>query len=466
MTSILSAQPAYSMQTEIKKISSVEYELTVHLPAQELQPELGQLLRQIRGRVQLKGFRPGKAPLSLVKKLYGDEAALELAERKIREALEEVLREPNTYPVIGRPRVVRLDYKPDADLYAVLRFGVRPQFELKPLASETIPYLVHQVTTEEVEETIRRLQKEKAELVDLPTDAPLSSEDFAVIDLQRLDEATGTPIIGAKEEGVSFFLDDPHLREALRQALLGKKAGETVRVDLPHDEEASGKPTHTHRYEVYVRQTKRRALPKLDAEFIQKITSGQATDEAGLRELVRKELQARWDRESRELLEQEIMHRMLTLHPIPVPESAVEMMLDEFVADVRQRNNGRLPEGFDETAFRHANRALAEQQARWMFLFDKVVETFGLEVSEEDLQTFFEAQTDPQSGLQADQLRQFYASVPGLMDQVRRRLLTQKVFDTLQHQFHLEDLDRKAYIERLQALRENTPERNPESGVR
>ncbi|SHK36874.1 trigger factor [Rhodothermus profundi] len=454
------------MQTEIKEISSVEYELTVHVPAEELQPELDQLLRRLRARVQLKGFRPGKAPLSLVKKLYGDEVALELAERKIREALEQAVLEPGTYKVIGRPRIVRLDYKPDTDLHAVLRFGVRPEFELKPLGNETIPHLVHQVTDEEVEQAIRRLQREEAKLVDLPADTPLSSEDYAVVDLQRLDEATGTPIIGEKEEGVSFFLDDPRLREELRQALLGKKAGETVRVDLPHGDETAGEPVHTHRYEVHVRETKRRELPELDAAFIQKITRGQASDEAGLRELVRQELQARWNRESRELLEQEIMNRMLALHPIPVPESAVEMVLDEFVEDVRQRNNGRLPEGFDETAFRHANRALAEQQARWMFLFDKVVETYGLEVTEEDVQAFFEEQADPDRGLRADQLRQFYESVPGLMDQVRRRLLTRKVFDALQEQFQLEELDREAYMERLRAQREGAEARNSEGSVR
>jgi len=249
------------MQTEIKEISSVEYELRLHVPAEELQPELDRLLRQIRAHVQLKGFRPGKAPLSLVKKLYGDEVALELAERKIREALEQAVLEPGTYRVIGRPRVLRLDYKPDADLHAVLRFGVRPEFELKPLDQETIPHLVHQVTDEEVEEAIKRLQKEEAELVDLPADTPLGAEDYAVVDLQRLDEATGAPIIGEKEEGVSFFLDDPRLREELRQALLGKKAGETVRVDLPHGDEETGEPAHAHRYEVRVRETKRRELP-------------------------------------------------------------------------------------------------------------------------------------------------------------------------------------------------------------
>jgi len=156
------------------------------------------------------------------------------------------------------------------------------------------------------------------------------------------------------------------------------------------------------------------------------------------------------------------MHRLLTLHPIPVPESAVEMVLDEFVEDVRQRNNGRLPEGFDETAFRHANRALAEQQARWTFIFDKVVETFGIEVTEADIQAFFEKQADPESGLSAEQLRQFYESVPGLIDQVRSRLLHQKVFDTLAERFKLEDLDREAYIERLKAQRESAEARNPE----
>jgi trigger factor len=444
------------MHTEIKEISSVEYELTLHIPAQDLQPELDRLLRQLRNRVQLRGFRPGKAPLSLIKQRYGDEIALELAERKIREALETAVLEPGTYRVVGRPRILRLNYKPDADLHAVLRFGVRPQFDLKPLDQETLPRLVHQVTDEEVDEAIHRLRKEEATLVDLPQDAGLAADDFATVDLQRLDDTTGMPIIGEKEEGISFFLDDPRLKAELRQALLGKKAGDTLRVELPHGGEEEKAHIHTHRYEVRVREAKRRELPALDAAFIEKVTRGAAQDEAGLRELVRRELQARWDRQARELLEQEIMDRMLALHPIPVPESAVEMVLDQFVEDVRQRNRGRLPEGFDETAFRHANRALAEQEARWMFLFEKVVETFQLRVTDEDLDAFFTEQATADSSFNADALRQFYASVPGLMDQVRSRLLTRKVFDTLSTQFRLEDLDHRAYLEQLKKRREGT----------
>ncbi|CAM3358069.1 trigger factor [Rhodothermus bifroesti] len=442
------------MHTEIKEISSVEYELTLHIPAEELQPELDRLLRQLRNRVQLKGFRPGKAPLSLIKQRYGDEVAIELAERKIREALETAVLKPGTYRVVGRPRILRLDYKPDADLHAVLRFGVRPQFDLKPLSEESLPHLVHQVTDEEIEEAIHRLRKEEAPLVDLPQDAGLTADDFARVDLQRLDDATGMPIIGEKEEDVAFFLDDPRLKAELRQALLGKKAGDTLRVELSHGDEAGG--AHTHRYEVHVREAKRRALPELDAAFIEKITRGAAQDEAGLRELLRRELQARWDRQARELLEQEIMDRMLALHPIPVPESAVEMVLDQFVEDVRQRNRGRLPEGFDETAFRHTNRALAEQEARWMFIFDKVVETFQLHVTDEDLDAFFAEQAAADSGFDPNALRQFYASVPGLMEQVRHRLLTRKVFDTLSTQFRLENLDRQAYLEYRKTRRAGT----------
>jgi trigger factor len=446
------------MEKTIHQIGPAEYELEIRATADELAPEIDKAVHAQRARTQLKGFRPGKVPAQMVKKMFGRALAYGIAEEKIQKTFEEV-RESGEHEILGAPQIMQLDYDIDKDLHAVVRFGVRPDIELKDLSGEKVTKLVHEVTDEEVTEEIERLRRREADLI--PLEGAVGEQDFVLLDIQRLDDSTGAPVIGDKEEDVSFFLDDPRLKGALRDALLQKQAGETFRVDLPHesghdhDEPVSellevpgghGGHAHTHAYQVTIKEAKRRDLPDLDEEFIKKATQDKVQDEESLRALIRQELERSWSRSAREFLDQNIAERMHALHEVPVPASLTDVYLDSFVEDVKQRNKGKLPEGFDAEAFRETNRGEAEKQARWMLIRDKVIAEEGLEVTDEDIDRHF--QESPESeGLSPEILRQFYTSMPGLMDRLKHRILSEKVFTALERRFTVEEKN-KEEIER------------------
>jgi trigger factor len=149
------------------------------------------------------------------------------------------------------------------------------------------------------------------------------------------------------------------------------------------------------------------------------------------------------------MLQGAIIERMLDLHSVPVPQSVVETYLDSFVEQVKQRNDGELPDDFDMELFRKNQEGEAERQGRWMLIRDALIEQEGIEVDEEDLMTFFEEQGDDE--ISAQQLQQFYRSMPKLMERVKQQLLSQKVFDTLMEQFDIEDKTREEYEEEMEA---------------
>lgn len=452
------------MQTNIKQVQPAEYEMEISATAEDLTPKIEEALRAQRTRTTMKGFRPGKVPMSLVKKMYGRALAYEIAERSIQETYEKEVVESGTYEIMGQPKLTALDYEDvDGEMRAVIRFGVRPQFELKDVKGEKVTKLVHEVSDEDVDEEVRRLQQREAEME--PLEGEAGEEDFAIVDLQRLDDASGTPIIGEKEEGVSFFLNDPRLKEELRAALKGRRPGESFRVDLPHGEDHAhdhdhdhgdaarsellhvpGEDeghTHSHGYEVTVRELKKRVLPELTPEFIKGATNGEAEDEAALREIISKRLRSAWSKQAREFLHDRIVDRMISLHEIEVPVSIVDVYLDSFVADVKQRNEGKLPTGFDEGRFREANQQEALRQAQWALIRDRVVEDAGLAVTDEDREKYFERSAD-ESEVTTDALAQFYKSVPHLAEQLDQQLLSEKVFDYLESQLEIEEKDRDA----------------------
>jgi trigger factor len=440
------------METSFTQVSPVEYEFELHAPADALQPKVKQALQAQRSQMDIKGFRKGKVPLPMVKKMYGTALAMNVAEAFVQEAFEEALDERDDLAMLGQPEMTELEYEDlDDDLRAVVTFGVRPPVELKDLSDEHIPRLVHEVTDEDVEDEVENFLQEHADLVPLE-DEPAGEDDFVNIDLQRMDPSTDTPIIGEKEEDLTFFLDDERLRDELRDALIGKQAGDTFRVRLPQDappEAGPEAPSEERLYEVAVHDVKRRDLPELDDALVQEITDDQVETVEELRDAIRDELESAWEQQSKEMVRGEIVDRMLGLHPLPVPESVTERFLDSFVQQVQQENDGELPEDFDEAFFRERNRDDAERQGHWMLIRDAIIEQAGLEVTDDDRDAFFADQAQ-RSGMPPEQLKQFYRQMPDAMDRVEQQILSDKVYDYLLEQFDVEEMDRDAFQEYME----------------
>ena len=174
------------METSIKKVSDVEYELEISATADDLAADFKAALQRQRGQTQMKGFRPGKVPLNLVKRMHGRAIAYALAEQKVQEIYEEEVLKKDDYDVLGQPKLTELDYELDSDLHAVIRFGVRPEVELKDLSGEKVSRLKREVTDEDVDEQIDRIRREHAELVPLQEKDEIDENTQVVVDLQRL----------------------------------------------------------------------------------------------------------------------------------------------------------------------------------------------------------------------------------------------------------------------------------------
>jgi len=444
------------METTISKASPVEYELEIHATAEELEPKLKDALKEQRKHMDVQGFRQGKVPLGLVKKMHGDAIGYAVAEEFVQDAFEEEVEEDDEIEPLGQPEMTELDYELDDDLRAVIRFGVRPEVDLQDVSSEQISMLEHEVTDEDVEEEIERLRTKEADLLPME-DEPAGEEDFVNIDLQRIDPQTDTPIIGDKDEDLSFFLDDDRLKEELREALVGKKSGDTFRVELPKEHPAHSHQGHQHDhdheerlYEVRVNDVKERDLPPVDEAFVRRATENEFEDPEAFRDEIRRQLQESFDEQAREMVQGEIIDKMLELHPVPVPESVIESYLDSFVKQVEEENDGELPDDFDEEHFRNRNRRDAEKQGRWMLIRDKIIEEEDIEVSDEELQEFFTEQAEGNDSVSAQQIEQFYRQMPRMMDRVKQQVLSDKVYDLLIERFDVQKKSREEFQEEME----------------
>ncbi len=429
------------MDATIQPIGPADYELHLTEQADALRPKLDAALKQYRGRVQMRGFRAGKVPMQLVRKLYGKEIAFEIAEKEVQFAFEEEVLDNPEYKVIGRPVMTELAYDGDSDLTATIRFGVRPAIELSDLSGVTITRLVHDVTDEEIDEEIETL-RDRLATTEPAADDEIGDDHALTLDLQQLDEESGTPIVGKKEEGIAVRMSDPNLKDELRAALLGKKQGDVFQVELPHGDDEHA---HTHTYEVTIHTVERRSLPDADDALAQKVSNGKIDTLDALRTDIRTELEKSWKQRQTDYTETQIVEKLSDLHPVPVPQSALDIYLDSFVQrlkDKQAENGQELPPHFDEAGFRRAMQPEAMRQARWMLIRDHLMEEENIEVTSEDLDAYFADMGG--DGLDPQILRRYYEQMDGVMEQLEQKMASERLFEKLGERFQYEDKDMEA----------------------
>jgi len=426
------------MQTDIRNITDVELEFELNVPAADLAHEINEAIRRQRIRTTLKGFRPGKVPVGMVKKMYGKALAYGVAEDRVQQAFRsEVLEGDTTYDVLGQPTITELDYEYEGDLRAVVSFGVRPKVEVKSLSKVKISKLVHEISDADVDKEIENLLAQHAELT--PDKGPAKKDSYVIVDMQRLDGKKGDPIEGEKQENVPFLLSDENLMPELRKAVTGMKIDATKEVKLPGPEGEDDRF-----YAVTLKEVKIRELPELDDDMVKKVTNDQVETADELKAQIREQLEQGWEQRSREYFQSDAIEKLIDLHEFDVPNSVIEMYLDAYVNDIKSKNDDALPEGFDEKGYRERRRKDAENQARWMFIRDAIMAEQKLEVTDEDRDEHFDKMA-AQGGFTGDMMKSYYQSMPQLMDQVDQGILSTKVFGWLESQMKVTEKDKKAY---------------------
>lgn len=425
------------METSVQKISEVEYDLEIKATAQDLAEDIEKAVRNERRGAKLKGFRPGHVPLSVVKRIYGKSLAYGIAEQHVQKTYEAEIMGDDSYHVLGQPTITDLSYEYEGDLRAVVRFGVRPEIELADLTKEKIFKLVHTVDDEEVEREMDRMRSSRAELV--PDENPASEDSVVETDMQRLDSETESPIDGEKQENVHFVLSDDQLMPQIKEALDGKKAKDIVRVTLPGRDDSPD----DRLYEITIKEVKRRELPDLDEDLIRELTNDKFSDIESFRKEVLTQIQNGWEQRARDMFESDIIRQVIELHSIPLPESVIDMYLDSYVKELRNNQGDKLPADFDEGAYREHRREEAENQSRWMFIRDKIMSSQSLEVGDEDRDAYLQKTAGPD--LPLDTIKQYYKTVPNMMEQLDQRLLSERVFDWIASQVTVEEMDLETY---------------------
>ena len=203
------------MEVTVQSLSAVLRAAEITASQEDLAPHFNKAYLEYRKKIEIRGFRKGKAPIDIVKKMYGDLIENDSLNKIATEFYWQAVKEKDLKP-IGEPILVDLDYKHGENFRCKIQFDVRPQIELKEYKGIEVEKIVHTVTNDEVEKELVRLQRANATTEEV--EAVISPEHVVTATLQDLDE-TGTPLIGKKSENIRFYLADEQLEQSFKDAL-------------------------------------------------------------------------------------------------------------------------------------------------------------------------------------------------------------------------------------------------------
>jgi trigger factor len=321
------------MHVSVTATGGLERRLEVAVPAQQVSAEVDERLKKISRTARLKGFRPGKAPMGVVRREFGDQVHAEVVNELMRSSFADAVSKENLKPATG-PRIQPLALDPGADLKYVATFEILPDVKLAPVESLTLERATATVTDADVDEMLDSLRSQRPNYTAVERGA--KTTDRVTVDFDgRVD---GQPFKGGEGRALPLVLGSNQVLPEFEQALSGAKAGEirTALVHFPDNYAAKEIAGKSAEFTITVKQVEEQALPALDDVF----ATAFGIKEGGI-DALRREVRESMERELAEAvrtrLRAQLMDALFSANPIEVPQGMVEETVQQMQVDIGRR---------------------------------------------------------------------------------------------------------------------------------
>tara|TARA_B100001939_G_scaffold197232_1_gene169758 strand:+ start:466 stop:2064 length:1599 start_codon:yes stop_codon:yes gene_type:complete len=412
----------------------------VVISAQDIDAKVDAELEKVRANIKMPGFRPGKAPLSLLKKLHGKNMMGQVLEETIHSTSQEVLEERKLRPAMQPKIEIDESYDVGKDLEYAMEVEIVPEFSIPDLSKLKLEKLVAEPEEEQVQTALEGIASQQKNYKKAAKTYKAKEGDAVVIDF--VGKIDGEAFDGGSGEGHQLVLGSNTFIPGFEEQLIGVKAGDKkdVNVTFPenyHAEHLKGKAAV---FEVTVQEVQKPEDAKLDDELAQKL--GLENLDA-LKDAIKKQLSAETDNLSRTCLKRSLLDALAEQVSFEVPAGMVEMEFEQIwnqlkmdlYRDAVQENPDLKPEEVEEPGddVKEEYKAIAERRVRLGLLLSEIGQQNEITVTQDEVtrQIAQEAQRFPG---QEKQVFEFYQKNPNALAQIRAPLYEEKVVDFILEQ--------------------------------
>ena len=410
-------------QVNATEEGAVQRTLEVEIAPDQVAKVFDRVLRDLGKHARVRGFRPGKAPRSVILKLHGGSVAEEVERSLVGRTLEPALEESGVSPIVEPTIDAPPPVEGQAFRYRVA-VEVKPEIALGELSGLPARRPAAEVDDPAIDRELESLRERNASMVEEPEEVGAAPGHTLTIDfVGRVD---GKPFEGGSAQGHELELGSGRFVTGFEEQLEGARAGEDVevRITFPDDYGNAELAGQDAVFQVHVVSIRRRELPELDDEFAKDL--GEFETLLELRERVRADLEAGAERRAQDALERSVVDALIERTEFEVGPGLIDRQLQSRLAGAHQQLQASIPhERLHEQLARWQEewRPQAEREVRQTLLLEAVARERGLEIGEEEIDAQL-AELAGEGGPDAAQLRKLYEErnlIEGLRAQLRER---------------------------------------------
>jgi trigger factor len=419
------------------------------IPAKDIEERVEREVKRLAPQVRMPGFRPGKVPPNLIRKMHEDSLRGDALQGAVQDGVQQLLTEQKIRPAL-QPQV-ELDekYQPGKDAEVRVSLEALPDVGAPAIEDLKLDRLTVEPDEAAVDEQIKQLASHNKSWKDAPKKHVAATGDLVVVDF--VGEVDGTPFEGGKGEDMSIELGSGQLIPGFEDQLVGAKAGDSreVRVTFPEDYPADNLKGKDATFAVTVKAVKTAAETKLDDEFAKSLG---LNDLDQLKGLIRDQQKQELNGLTRTHMKRQLLDQLAARHDFPVPESMVESEYQNILAQLRHEAShepdpqAALAE-IDAEAGEY--RDIAVRRVRLGLLLSEIGAANGVDVTEQEMSRLIMQAASQYQGKDRDAFVRYIQQEPMAAAQLRAPLYEDKVVDFLFARAQI--TDRKATRAELEA---------------
>ena len=412
------------MKVNVEDVSTVKKILNVEIPESEVTEEIDKAFEALKKNARIKGFRPGKVPLSILEQRFKKDIHAEVCGQLIQKSYAEALREtqlvPLSDPVVDPPELE----KGQPYLYAAT-IEVRPPVEDLNVRGLKVEKKEKAVDDEEIESHLKIIQKGQAQLKSLEEDRPVKKGDHVLIDYEGFKDGEFFEAAG-RTENFGVQVGSGRILKEFEDQLIGMSRNTSKEFTIPFPEDYFSKELAGLEitFKMTLNDIKEEILPDIDDEFAKDLGEHETLED--LKETIKKDLEGKYQDVSEREVRRHILDQLIEQQDIEVPEVLAKHELSALVNEAQEmlRYRGLSPEEMGETEEKLSEKygALAERKVREYLFLEKVVEQEEIKLTDEILEEAYKKMST-RMNQPAETIKQFHNAYTEAFDAFKQKAL-------------------------------------------
>ena len=422
------------MQVTETKSEGLSREFKVALPANEIEEKISHRLKELARTAQMPGFRPGKVPVSVLRKKYGPSVLGEVLERAVKDSSQQAFAEKGLRPAM-QPQIEITSFEDGGDLEYTIAVELLPEIKSVDFSKIKLERLIPKTDDAAMENTLADIAAAQGDSAAIKDDRETKTGDVLVIDF--LGRVGGEEFAGGKAEGYELTLGSGTFIPGFEKQLIGVKVGDKIEVKVKFPDsygaaELSGKDAV---FDVTVNELKETVPSAIDDELAKKV--GMENLEA-LKKSIREEQESKFNEMSRMILKRALLDELSAAHDFEIPEKLLDREFDTIWKQFEEQRKkdkdvGQGSEGKTEDEHKKDFREIAERRVRLGLLLSEVGRANNVQISQEDVNSQLMAEARRHPGREKEVI-EHYKNNPEAMEELSAPLYEENVVNFILEQ--------------------------------